>query len=698
MQEGLSLSEYSEWLAELNDQPAWRTNADKEADYFDGNQLDSDAMRRATELGLPPAIEPLIGPTIESVLGLEAKTRKDWKVLPEGNEDDDVAEAIGYKLSQAERKSKADMACAEAFASQVKVGIGWVEVSRETDPFKYPYRVTPIHRNEIWWDWAAKEDDLSDARYLIRRKWTDLKIAKLMFPESSDLIERAGSGNWGDMLMYDGSTSTGLYNAWSNERGWSIEEMEWRDLAKRRACINEVWYRVWDRVLVLRTPDGRVVEYDQNNQAHLMALSVGATAERVVLSKARVSYWLGPHKLHDSPTPYTHNNFPYVPFWGNREDRTRVPYGLIRGMIYLQDEVNARIAKMQWGLGSAMTIRTEGAVLDDDDTFRGEVGRVDADIVLDADHMARPGARFEIKRDFQLNAAQFERLSDAREGIKRAGGIYNAFIGQDGGMNQTGVALSTLTEQSAQTLAKKYDNFQESRKLVGSMLMSLVIEDMAGKEETVTIEGDIFNQPKQIVLNKLTVDQNTGIEYRDNDVERVKLKVDLTEVPSTPTFRTQQVQSIAEVIKSAPPEFMKVLVPRMISLMDVPDKNGVIEELRKMGEQPNPELQIKEREVAVKEAMADANIKKIIADAVQSSVTAMFSATQAGMQIASMPGIAPVADQILNSAGMKDADMPPLVASPSVTLPPQPVGSNTSPAFPPRPQSPEVGVTSGIEA
>lgn len=694
----LSLSEFTDWLNELQEQPRWRMNADKEADYADGNQLDSEVMQRAAELGLPPAIEPLVGPTIDSVLGLEAKTRKDWRVMPDENDADEVAEAMTFKLSQAERKSKADMSCSEAFADQVKVGLGWVEVSRCDDPFKYPYRCNSIHRNEIWWDWFSKENDLSDARYLIRRKWTDIDQAVLRFPEHAELIKSVGGG-WSDydLANLDGGRATGLYNAWDSERGWSIEEQEWRDTQRRRVCLYEVWYRRWERVMVIKTPDGRVVELDHNSDTHLFAIASGIEPVWAVIARMHVSYWMGPHKLHDGKSPYKHNKFPYVPFWGKREDRTKVPFGLVRGMIYLQDEVNARIAKMQWGLGSVRTTRTDGAVLDDDDDFREQVARVDADIILDADHMARPGAMFKVERDFELNQQQYQRLADAREGIRRVAGIQKAFLGEETPY-QTGAAVAQLTEQSAQTIAKIYDNFQDARKRVGELLLSLVIEDMIGHEENITIEGDIFNEPKRIALNKPSYDPMTGIEYLDNDIERIKLKVELADVPETPTFRAQQVQALSEVIKSAPPEFMSVLVPRMIALMDVPDKKSVVDELRQIGERQDPMIAIKEREVAVKESLADANVKKIINDAVQSAVTAMFSATQAGMQIASMPQIAPVADQILKSAGMQDADQPPIIDSPGVTMPAMDVERNTSPAFPPRPGNPAVGVNEGIEA
>ena len=138
VEEGLTLETFTRFFHEILDQPPWRSEADREMDYKDGNQLSSDLLTKMSELGIPPAIEPLIGPAIESILGAEAKKRTDWRVIPDGDkEGQEVADALNYKLNQAERHSRADRSCSDAYEGQVSVGLGWVEVSRSQDPFKY---------------------------------------------------------------------------------------------------------------------------------------------------------------------------------------------------------------------------------------------------------------------------------------------------------------------------------------------------------------------------------------------------------------------------------------------------------------------------------------------------------------------------------------------------------------------------------
>lgn len=748
--QGLDLKTFTQWVGECEQQPAWRVKADRECDYYDGNQLDSEVMRRARERGLPPAIEPLIGPTIDSVLGMEAKSRTDWRVIADGDkQNDDVAEALNYRLNQAERHSRADAACSAAYASQIKVGLGWVEVASNQNPFEYPYTCNDIHRNEIWYDWLARPD-MSDARYLIRRKWMERDKASLMFRDKAELIEHSGSG-WQQfdpgMLGLDGGQMTDLASSYIDERGWSIEEQQWRDAHNRRVCLFEVWYRRWESVTVITAPDGRVVEYDPTNIMHDQAIALGMVkVSQTIMGKVRLAWFMGPHRLSDKASPYKHNKFPYVPFWGKREDRTGVPYGLIRGMIYLQDEVNARIARMQWGLAATRTTRTDGAVKDSDAVFRDEVGRPDADIVLDADHMRHPGATFKVERDFELNRQQYDRLVDAREGIKRTGGINDAFMGSAQG--NSGVANAGLLEQSNQMLADINDNFKDARQAVGDLLLSLIIEDMIGKQESVFIDGQALKDDRTVQLNVPMVDEATGVPYLDNDVERTKLKVTLADVPSTPNFRTQQLAAMSEAFKSAPPEYQKVMMPHLFSLMDVPNKQDIVKAIKELGNTPTPEqiqqqideavqaaltkaqIGLKSRELDMKAPLIEAQTKKTKAESVNKNVEAQFGAIQTAQTITAIPQTAALADMLLQSDGFEDANggtIMPSAPAPVVGAMPAQEGRpaeldaaqvqaiqrqnpatarevlsrrNTSPQFPAnpgQPANPGVGVNAGIE-
>lgn len=721
--DGLTLATYMNWIIEIQNQPAWRAKADRQMDFVDGNQLDSDILRKQQAIGMPPAIENLMGPAVEAVLGLEAKTRTDWRITSDGDEGKEVAEALNFKVNQAERKSGADKACTDAFKPQLCVGIGWVEVSRESDPFKFPYRCTAVHRNEIFWDMLDREPGLPKARYLVRRRWTDVEQVKLKFPQKAEIIETFGrNGRWSATpISLDGGQSTDLATAYQDERGWSIEEQEWRDAENGRVCLFEVWYRRWVSVVVLSLPDGRVVEYDEKNAMHVLAVISGRVKpQRTTVARMFVSFWMGPHKLYDGRTPYRHQEFPYVQFLGKVEDRTGVPYGVAKGMMYLQENVNSAISKIRWGLSAVRTTRTKGAYAGSDEDFRQQISRVDADIVLEAEAMAKPGAVFKVERDFQLTEQQYKMLNDARMGIQRCSGITASFEGQLGTAT-SGVQESTQIEQSTQSLASLMDNFKFARTKVGELLMSLVIEDMIGKEETVVIKGNALRADKAVRLNIPAKDEDTGIEYLTNDVERVRLQVAMNDVPSTPSFRTQQLAAMSEAFKSMPQEYQVVALPHLLSLMDVPNQDQLIEDIKNARQQATPE-QIQARiDEAVKLALTQsdhdirrreldlkyspdklmAEIQKIISETVKNGVASSFASMQAAAQIVGNAAIAPVADVVMQTAGWRPATPAgqdpnfPQPAAVAVDPALSTVHPNTSPQLPAVPQeagSPMTGI------
>lgn len=741
----LSLHEYQELLLEIEDQPHWRAIADMEMDYADGNQLGSDLLRKQAELGIPPAIEDVIGPTLLSLQGYEAATRTDWRVSPNGEPGgQDVADALNYRLNQAERQSKADRACSEAFRPQIGCGLGWVEVARESDPFKFPYRCTAIRRHEIHWDMKSQEPDLSDARFLRRMRWMTPDRLASVFPDHADLLQQMkvhGPAWWGelDIQALEGGTSTGLNNAWNEARSWTITEDRWYNPTSREVCVVELWYRRWVSVYVIKTPDGRVVEYDEGNLAHNIALSSGTvTPKRATVARVRRAYWLGPHCLHDGPSPYTHRHFPYVPFFGFREDATGVPYGYIRSMKYAQDSLNSGQSKLRWGMSVAQMYRTAGATDMTDAQVRKQAGRPDADFVLNAEHFRNnPGARFEIKRDYQLTDQHYQLLADNRATIERVSGITSGFMGQKGSAT-SGVQEQTQVEQSNQSLGRMMDNFRVARTQVGELLMAMIIEDIGTGREEVVIEGDAVRADRVVTLNAPEVDPATGAAYLSNDTQRTRLKVALEDVPSSSSYRAQQLNSLTEAIKPLPAEYLAAAIPFLTSLMDVPFKRDLIDAFRAVGQQPTPEQieqqtqqaiqqalkdagnDLKLRELELKERKADSEIKGLDAKAVQIGVQAAYSAMQAGAQVAQMPMIAPIADVVMQGAGYQrpdpmgdDPDFPvpteqaamdirsPYIQGDGAELGSEQLGdlaqvnANTSPAFPPVPndgQSPMQGI------
>lgn len=733
----VSLTEYTQWLREMDEEPPWRRTADKEMDYADGNQLNTELLAAMKEQGIPPAVEDRIGPLLLALQGYETAVRTDWRVTAGGQPgSQDVADALNFELNQAERESGADKACSVAFRTQAGVGIGIVEVLRQGDPMKFPYRCKSVNRNDVRWDWAAEDANLDDARYFKHDKWLHPQRIITAFPEHAAVINAMGTSGaswWQAGLGSGGSNSgggsTGLENAWRDGRSWTVEESRWYDRQKKQLCLSALWYRRWVNATLLRTPDGRVTEYDPQNMAHNVGIAIGSSEVfKAVVAKVRLSYWIGPQKLHDGPSPYPHRHFPYAFFWGFREDRTRVPYGYVRGLIFQQDSLNSGTALMRWGLAAYRVERTEDVLDMPDALFRRQVGKRNADIKLKASGLNKPGARFEIKRDIQLTEQQHQLMNDCRAVFEQISAAPAAFTGQRGSAN-SGLQERTQLEQANQALGTIMDNFRDGRRMIGELLMAMIIKDLGEREKVVIIEGDAVKADRTVVLNRLETDEG-GYTYLSNDVQRTMLQVQLEEVPSTAGYRSQQLYAFQEVIKTMPPQFQQAAFPYMVALMDSPYKREIVEALRAVGAQETPEQveqrikqavqdamvkagnDLKARELDIKERLSEAQIKDIVAAAVLKGVQAAFSAMQGGAQVAQMPMIAPIADVILQHAGHKNLPgddpnipQPEQQAAMNIKSPylqgqgaagtqgaTSGVHENTSPGFPPVPQDPETGM------
>lgn len=591
------------FLREIKHQPHWRREADRACDYYDNNQLSPETVEKLKDRGQPPLITNIIKPTIDTVLGLEAKSRSDWRVRPEDDDEceDDLAEALSVKLKHAEIESRADRAVSDAYAGQIKAGLGWVEVAREPDPFKCPYRVRYVHRREIFWDWRAEQPDLSDARYLIRRRWLELEHAIALMPQYATLF-RMTTGGWAgfDPLLEQDSR---LVQSWEIERDTRIAAVDWRDIQRMRICLYEIWYRKWVRGYVMTLPNGTTIEVDFNNPRHQEAIVAGiAKVKQATFQKVRLAWYTGPHFLYDVPSPYKHGQFPYVPFFGHREDLTNVPYGLIRTMISPQDEVNARKSKMLWSLNSRRVIADGDAVLDHNKAA-AEVSRPDAYIIMNANR--KPTSTFRVEPGGDLAAQQFQVMQEAKQEIAEASGIHKSMQGQQSGAS-SGLAINSLIEQGMNTLAEINDNFRYARRLVGEMLFELVKEQLLqGPAKAVIGDG---KSKKVIVFNQQAIDQQTGQPVLINDVAKVKAKVVLDDVPSTPTYKMQQLQMLTEITKSLPPQLQGFIIDFIIEATDVPNRHVIADRLRTAvgiqdQEQQQQAMQAQQQAAAMKQDM-----------------------------------------------------------------------------------------------
>jgi len=541
---GYSLNALERLLYDCDMQPAWRERADRACAYYDNidnEQLSPQQKQAAMEAGIDARSTNLIGRVINGVLGQEAKTRRDPVTEPDDDDFADVADVLNVKLKEAKRETLADMECSSAYASQVKAGVGFTEVRRNSDPLRYQYHCEYVPRDQMWWDWRSRKMDFSDARWMMRRQWKDLDEVIGAMPEHREAIEQAMSmtapwagGPVDESPIQYGPSSDGVQR-------FRTRSSEWRDGARQRICMYQIQYRVPATVVVM-TIGHRKIIVDPQNPLHAEALSRGiGKVERVSTMQIRNAVFAGPVRLLDEAT--TQKRFIWTPWVAFRRDSDDTPYGLIDGMISPQDDYNESSQRMRWLLKAQQLIIDSDAL----DTRFNTIDDITqtmmrADMVAVMDPNRRNVNALQFRNDFQLQKELFDRMQDSKQLVQDVPGIYGTQLGNAPTGVTSGIAMNTLVEQGIVAMGELNDNYMLSRRITFENLMDLIVEDHLAPDMQVKIGAGATR--RVVLLN--TRNPETGEPM--NVVKDAPIKLGLGEAPSSPAYQMQTATLVGNMI------------------------------------------------------------------------------------------------------------------------------------------------------
>ncbi|UKA08696.1 portal protein [Photobacterium damselae subsp. damselae] len=568
-------------MADIDAQPDWRSLANKACSYYDGDQLAPEVISILKERNQPRTTHNLIKPTINGVLGMEAKTRTDLLVTADDQDDEmeQLAEAINAEFSDVCRLARLDKARSDAYASQIKSGIGFVEVFRNPDLFGSKYKIKNVPRDEIFWDWLSTECDWSDARWVMRRRWIDTDELISLIPGKAEIIKNAANcwHNFVDVDHIDGMDSN-LLSAYNEYQSWSREDSEWLSGNRQRIRLQIIYYRKIERKPVIELSDGRIIEYQSQNIAHVTAVAMGKVKLQMAQASTIIESWYaGPHHLGDKLCDAPYGMFPIVPFWGYRKDSSGEPYGLVADAIPAQDEVNFRRIRLTWLLQAKRVLMDEDATNMSDRAVQEEVERPDGLIKLNPDRRNQKSMSevFQVQQDFNIASQQFSVMQESMKLIQDAMGVYSSFLGQDGGQ-KSGVAIANLVEQGATTLAEINDNYRFACQLVGELILGYILNDMKGRRNyKLIINRDDKSKRKPIVINEET---EQGL---NNDVTRLRAHIALAPIQQTTAYKSQLAERMMQITSQLPPEVQSAVIDLVLELSDIPNKSEFMDRIRK---------------------------------------------------------------------------------------------------------------------
>ena len=500
------------------------------------------------------------------VLGSQRRAPTDYKILPRRKDGNDSAQRKTELVKHVRDENHSEEWVAQAFADQVKAGIGWLETG-EGDPADGPI---VFDRAESWrnmlWDSRAQRRDLQDGRYVCRTKWLDLDIATALWPHRAGVLKistetrllASGLSDYGDeamdMIEDDSNfvapmTSGGQY---------------WRD---RIRCI-EMWFKKPLNVPVMSGGDFSRELFDPWSRGHWADLQDGrATLVERPREVVHVALMTEKGLLDVRQSPYRHNRFPFTPIWGYRRSRDGMPYGIIRGLRDIQRDLNKRASKALHHLSSTQVMLEEGSV-DDVEEIREEAGRPDSVIVYKKGYQ-KP----DIGQDHNLASAHVDLMQMDAGMIQQVGGVTDENLGRK--TNATsGKAILARQDQGALATSHFFDNLRFAMRTHGEKML-INIEQFYTDEMEFRITNARGN-PEYVKAN----DGNPR-----NAIDMMKADFVIEEEDWRATSRQAQAEQLLDLMErlaSTAPEIVIQNLDLVIEALDVPKRDEIVKRIRQI--------------------------------------------------------------------------------------------------------------------
>ncbi len=653
------------YLREIDRQAENRREMATDEDFYDNEQW-KDADKAVLEArGQKPLVYNVTATTIDWVLGTERRARSDFKVLPRRKADSKPAERKSELLKYLSDCNDTPFHWSRAFADAVKVGVGWIEDAIQDSAEDEPIVTRYCNWREMLGDSSSNELDYSDGRYMFRSKWVDVDTACALFKRRKDIIE-------GSVDNIDQFTELSMYG----DEAMDQKEIDLDRVNvsrrndnhtggyfRRRVRMIECWYRVPEEVQKISGGQFAGEIYDPHSRGHQDQIASGeAEIVKRTTMRMNVAIFTTVGMLWMGPSPYRHNRFPFTPVWGFRRGRNGLPYGLIRRIRDIQEDINKRASKALHILSTNKVVMDKGAV-DDMAAFEEEIARPDSIIVKN------PGRDLTINADRELSQYHVELMSRSIAMVQQASGVTDELMGR--GTNATsGIAIQSRQDQGQMATSGLFDNLRYAKQKSGEKLCSL-LEQFMSEQKAFRITNK-RGRPEYVEVND---------GQPENDITRSKADFIISETDWRATIRQAQADELfALLAKIAPaaPQMVIVILDLLIESMDLPNREEIVKRIRQVTGMSDPdqeeatpeeadrkqaqqlqqqftmemamtELQKKKAEIAKLTAQA----AEIEAKATGAKVATQRNALDAAAGAVAQPGIVHVADHILGESGFK---------------------------------------------
>lgn len=588
---------------ERDRQAANRLEMAIDADFYDNLQWAEEDAATLSDRGQLPLVFNEVAPMCDWVIGTERRTRVDWKVMPRTDDDIEMADVKTKVMKFHADVNKAPFARSRAFEDAVKAGIGWVDDGVRDDPTaEILYSRYEDWRNVLW-DSSAQELDLSDARYLFRWRWVDEDIACLMFPGRADRI-KAAVENWAyhyDPMAEEETWVTPTDGANGTTRSGSMYPLSAgfsEEGERRRVKLIECQYRMPVKSKIINSGPLAGAFLADGDRGLMEALGKhGGTVIDKVVMRVHVAVFTETDLLAMGPSVFRHNRYSLTPIWCYRRSRDRLPYGMIRRARDIQRDLNKRASKALWLLNTNQ-IHGEAGAFDDIEEAREEAQMPDGVI------LGKKGYQWKVARDTDAATGQLQLMAMDQQSIQRGIGVTDENRGLR--TNATSeVAIRARVQQGTISTTLPFDNLRYAVQTQGEKVLSLT-EQFYSEQKVIRLSG-AKNRLEWVRINTPETQPDGSVRYI-NDITATMADFVVSEQDYAGTLRQVMFESISQLANRLPPEVSLRVLTIAMEFSDLPNKDEIAAEIRRItgDRDPNGKMSEEEAQQAAAQQQAQA--------------------------------------------------------------------------------------------
>lgn len=590
---------------EKDKQSANRLEMAIDHDFYDGIQWDPDDASQVRERGQMPLVYNEVAPMCDWMIGTERRTRFDWSVMPRTEDDVEMADVKTKALKYVSDVNMVPFVRSRAFGDAIKGGLGWVEDGARDDPTK-----EVLYSNYADWRTTLHDSDaydlgLDDGRYLFTWRRIDEDIAVMMFPDRADVIRRACEDaahptnleaeeeSWYDAVDVPGFTG----------RAGTVTSMGTglvAEASRKKVRIIRCEFRMPTPVKVVDSGPFQGTIFDERDKTAAQHIAAsGAQLIDKVMMRMWVAVFTESDLLRLEPSIYRHNNFSLTPIWCYRRGRDRAPYGIIRRVRDIQQDLNKRASKALFMMNTNQIIADEGAV-DDWDVARDEADRPDGTIIK------KTGKEFLLRRDTDAATGQMAMMTLDAQAIQKNVGVADENLGRQTNA-VSGEAIKARQTQGSVVTTEPFDNYRLAIRLQGSKQLSLA-EQFFTAEKVMRLTG-AKQQIEWVKVNQPEQQPDGTVRYL-NDVTASQADFVVAEQDYAGTLRQVMFDSLNNIAGRVDPQVALRLLTIAYDYSDLPNKDEIADQFRKITGERDPSKEMtpeeQEQEQQAKQAQAEA--------------------------------------------------------------------------------------------